>query len=620
MLVRRTGARLAEGTAEITGALASALGRRDRSKRIFFFDWSMRRMLPRGLFTTGVPEVEDRMVRRDLWTKYGRPMHFLNLEFEDPGVEVEFGKDLTRRSKRWVEYAVLCRGVVELLGFIGILPSAHIKYGRWYKGISVGVYLLQYLQIVLDREFVQRQLQQVTFFWAMVQAVGVVVFIWVIAPTAWDAECSGEAEPVEEVVAGRVSTTFLVTSFALSSLIIYRMRFLYFLYMNCLVNAAYLLRMLYDALEYGTHSACRPRLIDLKYVLIVCIGLVLVSYMMEVLTRKDFVQASMVWQESQRSENLLLNIIPAVIIDQLKTEGGKHAIAQSFEGVTVLFADVVSFTTMSARTSPPVLVDLLNSMFLKFDDLAENNGAEKIKTIGDCYMAAAGLPIANAKHAKTMARFGLQMLELVGSGEFMNPATEQPIRVRAGIHSGPAVAGVIGHKKFAYDIWGDAVNTASRMESHGEPMRLHCSAETYALLRDDFDCEAREKMHVKGKGEMQTYFVVSEKAHARRKSFLNMPLSRMSFSSEADESEPDDAAPPPAGDPSRQDLTSKSIFKNLSRKVSSLGFEESLAGHSQRGSSARASSARSNRITQASAAPTTSTVSPAFSAVELRSL
>lgn len=194
--------------------------------------------------------------------------------------------------------------------------------------------------------------------------------------------------------------------------------------------------------------------------------------------------------------------------------------AHAYDEVTVLFADVVSFTTMSAMIDPPTLVALLNQMFTAFDEIAIQNGVEKIKTIGDCYMAATGVPLNMRQHAKAMARFGLQMLAKVKEGTFVNPKTGEPIQVRVGMHSGPCVAGVIGHKKFAYDIWGDAVNTASRMESHGKPMHLHCSAATRALISDDFNCEAREVMKVKGKGEMQTYFVESEKPHAAHRVYV----------------------------------------------------------------------------------------------------
>lgn len=156
---------------------------------------------------------------------------------------------------------------------------------------------------------------------------------------------------------------------------------------------------------------------------------------------------------------------------------------------------------------------------MKLDAVAEKNGVEKIKTIGDCYMAAAGLPLANPTHALTMARFGLQVIQAIGEGDIKNPVTDEPLQVRAGMHSGSCVAGVIGSRKFAYDVWGDTVNTASRMESYGVPLRIHCSKDTQELIKDYFICEQRPPMEIKGKGVMQTYFVNGEREVAQRQSF-----------------------------------------------------------------------------------------------------
>ncbi|MCU0515295.1 MAG: PAS domain S-box protein [Oscillatoria sp. Prado101] len=211
--------------------------------------------------------------------------------------------------------------------------------------------------------------------------------------------------------------------------------------------------------------------------------------------------------ERERSEQLLLNILPEPIADRLKRNPG--SIADSFEEVTVLFADIVGFTELSASISATELVELLNQIFSGFDRLAEKHGLEKIKTIGDAYMVVGGLPVHRHDHAQAVADMALDMQREIAS---FSAATGCNVSIRTGINSGPVVAGVIGLKKFIYDLWGDAVNTASRMESHGIPGTIQLTAATYELLRDKYTCEERGVIHVKGKGEMLTYLLKGKKS------------------------------------------------------------------------------------------------------------
>ncbi len=206
--------------------------------------------------------------------------------------------------------------------------------------------------------------------------------------------------------------------------------------------------------------------------------------------------------EKARSERLLLNILPAPIADRLKQEQG--AIADAVPRASVLFSDIVGFTKLAGRVSPAELVDILNSIFSRFDALADKHGVEKIKTIGDAYMAVAGLPEPNADPAAASAAMALDMRDAMAD---LRRELDADIRVRIGIHSGPVVAGVIGARKFAYDLWGDTVNTASRMESHGVAGAVQASEATRELLGDRFAFEARGEIEVKGKGPMHTFLV-----------------------------------------------------------------------------------------------------------------
>lgn len=210
--------------------------------------------------------------------------------------------------------------------------------------------------------------------------------------------------------------------------------------------------------------------------------------------------------EQQKSERLLLNVLPKPIAEQLKK--GQGIIAESFSQVSVLFADIVGFTELSSQVSAIELVYLLNEIFSKFDELAEKHGLEKIKTIGDCYMVVAGLPVCRQDHAEAIAEMALDMQSAITR---FNAEHNQTLKIRTGISSGPVVAGIIGTKKFIYDLWGDTVNTASRMESHGIPDCIQLTEATYELIKDKYLFEKRGLIPIKGKGEMLTYLLAGRK-------------------------------------------------------------------------------------------------------------
>jgi class 3 adenylate cyclase len=210
--------------------------------------------------------------------------------------------------------------------------------------------------------------------------------------------------------------------------------------------------------------------------------------------------------EREKSERLLLNILPSAIAERLKEDQG--IIAESFSEATILFSDVVGFTQMSARITPVELVYLLNEIFSSFDELATRHGLEKIKTIGDAYMVAAGLPERRADHAEAMAEMALDMQAALAA---FNSASGTTLNIRTGINTGPVVAGIIGTSKFIYDLWGDAVNTASRMESHSTPGRIQVTASTFERLKHAYLFEPRGTINVKGKGDMPTYFLLGRK-------------------------------------------------------------------------------------------------------------
>lgn len=211
-------------------------------------------------------------------------------------------------------------------------------------------------------------------------------------------------------------------------------------------------------------------------------------------------------EEKSKADNLLLNILPIETAEELKLTG--KARTRKFDAVTILFSDFKNFTLASEQLSPEALVDEIHEYFSYFDEVVAEYGIEKIKTIGDAYMCAGGLPDENKTHAIDVVSAAIKMQELVNKLKIQKMAVGKLFfEIRIGIHTGPVVAGIVGTKKFAYDIWGDTVNLASRMESSGEVGQVNISASTYALVKDQFTCEYRGKIAAKNKGEIDMYFV-----------------------------------------------------------------------------------------------------------------
>lgn len=226
----------------------------------------------------------------------------------------------------------------------------------------------------------------------------------------------------------------------------------------------------------------------------------------EIRTYKILEQKNELEKEKKKSDELLLNILPSEVAEELMSKG--TADAKQFNDVTVMFTDFKNFTQVSEKLSPEELVAEIHYCFKEFDNIISRHNIEKIKTIGDSYMCAGGLPVINETNAEDVVYAALEILDFILQHiENRKKDKKEPFEIRIGIHTGPVVAGIVGVKKFAYDIWGDTVNIASRMESSGEVGKINISGSTYELIKEKFKCEYRGKVQAKHKGEVDMYFV-----------------------------------------------------------------------------------------------------------------
>ena len=412
-------------------------------------------------------------------------------EFADAELEAEFRKDeMERATRAFLRFSVpLATLSFVLYGFHDalVVPSVHgfawsLRYGLFVPSALV------VLAVVFSRH-IERWHQPAMLLFGM--SVNVVV-----------------------LSIGSVASRegfFIYTSFA----ILFVTLGAFIGKMSVVTQLAYTLLSiaLYNALDMASSREVKVSM-NLTFATMGVIG-ALVAFQLETQARRGFLQRQVIAEqmkslevERQRAESLLLNILPAPIARRLKLES--RAIAEGFAETTVMFADIVGFTKMSARLTPEELVRRLNQIFSAFDDFADELALEKIKTIGDAYMVVGGLHGSHTSdHAQHVAEMALKMLRKVKEyGEKIG----EPLAIRVGIHTGPVVAGVIGKRKFIYDVWGDAVNTASRMESHGVAGAIQVSQEAYALLSKDYVFEDRGEIDLKGKGPTQAWLLVGPKA------------------------------------------------------------------------------------------------------------
>ncbi len=418
------------------------------------------------------------------------------LRFPDEVIETQFRKEYLANTVSTTRLALLL-GLI-LYSLFGILDIYAIPVSKDVVWIIRYVIVAPVILLVLAASYVRSLQKYMQAFMCVVVAVSGLGIVTMISITT-------EAE---------FGNRFYFTGLILISMWAYsllRLRFWYAVLANLIIMAGYEfasieMKKLLES-ETGIVIFTMHNFFFLGANVIGMFG----SYYLERYTRRDFLQKYTIQAQRDRADKLLYNVLPKQIAERLKESD--ETIAEEFSSATVLFADIVNFTPISARFGPLEVVEMLNELFSHFDELVDKYGVEKIQVAGDGYMVAAGVPTPRPDHATILAQLALDMLDYVKREEFLGG--KHPIEIRIGLNSGPLIAGVIGRKKYFYALWGDMVNTASRMESHGESGKIQITRETYELVKDEFACEYIGEITVKGKGQMEAWHLIARKEHRK---------------------------------------------------------------------------------------------------------
>ena len=424
-----------------------------------------------------------------LLTRWRLRLQRLRLRFSDPALESAFQADNFRHHLAnirfaflagvglWVVWGLLLRPYMFVIADLRL--DEVMRFGVFIPMLVVG------FALTFARSFER------IWEWVSVGIATGTLLLWVYYVA------NVQALPVEYGYVGVI----LITAFSYTLL---RLRFV----MVMLITAIGIVSYLTFAFTAPAIYRVSKTLAVLYLVSFGFLG-VLAAYRMERFTRQLFLRERQLDRERSRSDGLLLNTFPEAIVEQLKTASGGR-IAQRFDEVSVMFVDAVGSTQQAARATPEAFTDALDDLFRRFDQLVERHGLEKIKTIGDAYVAVAGAPIPVADHAQASVAMALDVLDEARKARW---PSGDPIAVRVGIATGPAVAGVIGDLRFAYDLWGDTVNLANRLEANAPPGRILVSGSTAAALTDRFEFGPAETLDLKGKGPTPVHILLGHSAH-----------------------------------------------------------------------------------------------------------